>query len=65
MKKKLPRINGPNLAKFEKKILQNHWANFSTKPGTKHSWVKAIQVCSNEGLHSFPRGYNNKLANIH
>ena len=25
-------------------ILQNHWANFSTKPGTKPPWVKDIQV---------------------
>ena len=26
--------------------------------GTKHPWVKGIQVCSNEGPHPFPRGDN-------
>ena len=28
----------------------------STKLGTSQLWVKGIQVCSNEGLRSFPRG---------
>ena len=34
----------------------------STKLGTRHPWVKGIQVCSNEGLRPFPRGDNNKIA---
>ena len=44
-----------------------HWRNLkiffsrttgpiSTKLGTKHPWVKGIQVCSNEGPLPFPRG---------
>ena len=33
----------------------------STKLGAKHPWVKGIQVCSNEGPHSFPRGNNYKI----
>ena len=32
----------------------------STKLGTRHPWVKRIQVCSNEGPHPFPRGDNSK-----
>ena len=32
----------------------------STKLGTKHSWVKGIQVCSNEGSCLFPSGDNLK-----
>ena len=34
----------------------------STKLGTKHPWVKGIQVCSNEGNHPFPRGDNYEKA---
>ena len=34
----------------------------STKLGTKHPWVKGIQVCSNEGPHPFPRGDNYEIA---
>ena len=30
----------------------------STKLGTKHPWVKGNQVCSNKGLHPFPREDN-------
>ena len=33
----------------------------STKLGTKHPWVKGIQVCSDEGLCPFPRGDIYKL----
>ena len=34
------------------------------KRGTKHPWVKCIQVCTNEGLRSFPRGDNYEIVNI-
>ena len=37
----------------------------STKLGTKHTWVKGIQVCSNDGPYPFPRGDNYKIAKIH
>ena len=37
----------------------------STKLGTKHPWVKGIQVCSNEGPSPFPRGDNYQIAKIH
>ena len=30
----------------------------STKLGTKHPWVKVVQVCSNEGPRPFPREDN-------
>ena len=33
----------------------------STKLGTKHCWVKGIQVCSNEGFRRFPRGDNYEI----
>ena len=32
--------------------------SISTKLGTKHAWVVVIQVCSNEGPHPSPSGYN-------
>ena len=37
----------------------------STKLGTKHPCVKGIQVCSNEGARSFPRGDNYEFVKIH
>ena len=37
-----------------KNLLKNHWTKF----GTKHPWVKRIQVCSNEGHCPFPWGNN-------
>ena len=37
----------------------------STKLGTKHSWVKGIQVCPNEGPRPFPRGDNYEIVKIH
>ena len=37
----------------------------STKLGTKHPWVKGIQVYSNEGAHTFPRGNNYEIEKIH
>ena len=35
---------------------------FSTKLGTKHPWVKVIQVYSNEGPRLFPRADNYEIA---
>ena len=37
----------------------------STKLGTKHPWVKGIQVCSNEERRPFPRGNNYEIVKIH
>ena len=37
----------------------------SIKLGTKYPWVKGIQVCSNEGPRSFPRGNNYEVVKIH
>ena len=34
----------------------------STNLGTKPSWVKGIQICSNEKLCSLLRGDNNEIA---
>ena len=45
-------------------LLQNHWANFN-QIGTKHPWVKGIQVCSNKGSCPFPRGDNYEKVKIH
>ena len=36
-----------SLTKLRNLILQNRWANFN-QMGTKHPWVKGIQVCSIE-----------------
>ena len=36
----------------------------STKLGTNHSWVKGIQVCSNERLHPSQRGDNSERVKI-
>ena len=57
-------------------IVKIHWRNLkiffsrttepiSTKLGTKHPWVKGIQVCSNEGSRHFPRGDNYEIVKIH
>ena len=56
-------------------IVKIHWKNekiffsrstepISTKLGTKHYWVKGIQVCSNEGPCLFQRGDNSEIAKI-
>ena len=37
----------------------------STKLGTKHPYVKGIQVCSNEEPRPFPRGDNYEIAKTH
>ena len=39
--------------------------SISTKLGTEHPWVKEIQVCSNEGPRSFPRGDNYEIVKKH
>ena len=36
-----------------------------TKLGTKHPWVKGIQVYSNEGPRPFPRADNYEIAKLH
>jgi hypothetical protein len=36
-----------------------------TRLGTKHHWVKGIQVCSNKGDSSSPRGDNSERVKIH
>ena len=45
-------------------LLQNQ-LSISPKLGTKHPWVKGIQVCSNEGPRPFPRGDNYEIVKIH
>ena len=57
------------------KIAKIHWQNLqifyrtigpiSTKLGTKHPYVKQIQVFWNEGPSPFPKGDNDKIAKIH
>ena len=37
----------------------------STKFGTKHPWVKEIQVCSNEGPRPFPGGDKKEIVKIY
>ena len=37
----------------------------STKLGTKHPYVKGIQVCSNEEPRPLPRGDNYEIAKTH
>ena len=56
-------------------IVKIHWRNLkifsrtfgpiSTKLGTKHPYVKGIQVSSNEGPRPFPSGDNIVIAKIH
>ena len=47
-------------------LLQNYmyWINFY-KIYTMHSWVKGIQVCSNEGSRPFSRGDYNERVKIY
>ena len=52
-----------SLTKLKKIILQNHCA-ISTKFGTKHQWIKEIQLNSNEGSQYFLRRDNNKTTLI-
>ena len=54
------------LMKSKNLLLQNLVTEpISTKLGTKHPWVKGIQVYSNEGAHTFPRGNNYEIEKIH
>ena len=66
---KFVQMKGPALFQGEiiTQIVKIHWWNLKiffsrttvlilTKLGTKHPWVKGIQVCSNEGPRPFPRG---------
>ena len=46
-------------------LLKRHWANLKTILGTKHSSVKRIQVCWNEGPFLIPIGDFNLGAKIH
>ena len=45
-------------------LLKNQWP-ILTNLGTKHPWVKGIQVYTNEGLFPFPRGDNCKIVKLH
>ena len=57
----IPKIHRRNL-----KIFFNRTTGpISTKLDTKHTWVKRIKVCSNEGSCPFLRGDNNVIAKIH
>ena len=52
---------------FSSSYPEKNWS-ISTKLGT-HTWVKGIQVCSNEGFRPFPRGeiktiFKNHMTNI-
>ena len=58
------------------KMVKIHWRNLkiffsrttepiSTKLGTKHPWMKGIQVYSNEGPRPFPRADNYEIVKIH
>ena len=50
------------MLKFEKSSSKEP---VSVKLCTKHSWLKEIQVCSNEGQCPFPRWNNNTILEIH
>ena len=52
------------MTNFKNLLLKNHWVNFN-QTWQKHPWVMGIHVSSNEGSRPFPRGDNNKIANIH
>ena len=51
------------LTKF--KIFSRTTGPISTKFGTKHPWVKGIQIYSNEGPRPFQRADNYEIAKIH
>ena len=61
-----PRGDNYEIAKVQEQILKIFFSRttwpISTKQGTKHPWVKGIQVCSYEGLSLFPRVDNYKIA---
>ena len=51
------------MTKFVKVLLHNHRANFN-QLGTKHPWMKGMQIFSNEGSHLIPRGDNKEIVKI-
>ena len=60
----------PFSKKDNNEIAKIHWQIRTIEPvsiklGRKHSWVKGIQACSNEGPCPFPWGDNYKMAKIH
>ena len=65
----LPRGDDNEIAKIHCQILKIFISRSTgpilTKLGVKHSWVKGIQVYSNEGLCPFLRGYNYEIAKIY
>ena len=55
-------VNDNEIAKIRlriKNFLSRTYGPISTKLGTKHSCMKGIQFCLNEGLRPFPIGNNN------
>jgi hypothetical protein len=44
--------------------LRNNWANFN-RLRTNHRWEEGIQMCTNEGQYSCPRGGNSRTVKIH
>ena len=50
---------------YLKIFLSRNTGPISTNLGTKHPWVKEIQVYSNEGPRPFPRADNYEIAKIH
>ena len=64
-----PRGDNYEIAKIHWRIWKIFFSKttepISTKLGTMHHWVKEIQICSNEGLHPFPRAYNYEIVKIH
>ena len=51
--------------KIKKILFSRTIEPITIKLGTKHPWVKWIQVCSKEGPHPFPRGDNYEIVKIH
>ena len=64
-----PREDNYKIAKKHWQILKIFFSKttglISTKLGTKHLWVKGIQVCSNEVPRPFPWGDNYEFAKIY
>ena len=66
----------PSQMEDNKEIAKIYWRNLkiffskttnpiSTNLGPMHPWVKGIQVCSNEGSHSFTKGGKRNRENIY
>ena len=65
LKGRLQQYSENTLTRFLKIFFSRTTEPISTKLGTKHPWVKGIQVCSNERPHPFPSGDNYELAKLH